>query len=36
MERVPISIRNNPINPRLVNTAKFEKLKQSIQDFPKC
>ena len=35
MERVPInSIRNNPINPRLVNTAKFEKLKQSIQDFP--
>jgi len=35
MERVPInSIRNNPINPRLVNKAKFEKLKQSIQDFP--
>jgi len=35
MEQVPInSIRNNPINPRLVNTAKFEKLKQSIQDFP--
>jgi len=36
MERVPInSIRNNPINPRLVNNAKFEKLKKSIQDFPK-
>ena len=35
MERVPInSIRNNPINPRLVNNAKFEKLKKSIQDFP--
>ena len=34
MVQVPInSIRNNPINPRLVNTAKFEKLKQSIQDF---
>ncbi len=35
MAQVPInSIRNNPINPRLVNKAKFEKLKQSIQDFP--
>ncbi len=35
MQSVPInSIRNNPINPRLVNKAKFEKLKQSIQDFP--
>ena len=35
MQSVPInSIRNNPINPRLVNKAKFEKLKKSIQDFP--
>ena len=35
MEQVPInSIRNNPINPRRVNKAKFEKLKQSIQDLP--
>ena len=35
MQSVPInSIRNNPINPRLVNTAKFEKLKKSIQEFP--
>lgn len=35
MQLVPInSIRNNPINPRLVNKAKFEKLKKSIQDFP--
>ncbi len=35
MQSVPInSIRNNPINPRLVNKAKFEKLKKSIQEFP--
>jgi len=35
MQSVPINkIRNNPINPRLVNKAKFEKLKKSIQDFP--
>jgi ParB-like chromosome segregation protein Spo0J len=35
VQSVPInSIRNNPINPRLVNKAKFEKLKKSIQDFP--
>jgi len=35
MQSVPINkIRNNPINPRLVNKAKFEKLKKSIQEFP--
>jgi ParB-like chromosome segregation protein Spo0J len=35
MQSVPInSIRNNPTNPRLVNNAKFEKLKKSIQEFP--
>lgn len=35
MQTVPIShIRPNPNNPRLVNKAKFEKLKQSIKDFP--
>jgi ParB-like chromosome segregation protein Spo0J len=27
-------IKPNPNNPRLVNVAKFEKLKQSITDFP--
>ncbi len=35
MERVHIkTIQNNPTNPRLVNKAKFEKLKKSIQEFP--
>lgn len=35
MQIVPINtIRPNPNNPRTVNVAKFEKLKQSITDFP--
>jgi len=35
MQVLPINkIISNPNNPRLVNKAKFEKLKQSIKDFP--
>jgi len=35
-ETIPISsLKNNPSNPRIIRDEKFEKLKKSIQDFPK-
>ena len=35
MEKIPIGeIQPNPLNPRTIKKSEFEKLKQSIRDFP--